>query len=273
MNHRTLLISLAGLTFVTPVFSGTVFEFETKEFDGLEPILSTVQMSTSGANTRLEIISVTSDEAGGLIYLGDSREMIILDHLQGQYVTMDQDQMTAMSGEVSSAVTQMQSEMSPEQRAEAEKVRQERLAAQRLAEASAEINDLGSRGEVAGVPCHVYEVLRNGRKVRELCVSQWQDLEGGHETAAAIQRVVEFFESMRQVFSGTDNMQVFDRQRELFGHIGELDGYPVLYRDFAASGKMTRETRLTAARQRDIGPDFFSPPESYTPLEMTEDPE
>jgi len=259
-----------------PALAGTVFEFETKEFDGPEPILGTVQMSTSGANTRLEIISVSSDEAGGLIYRGAENEMIILDHLQGQYITMDQEQINAMAERVRAAIEEMRrgmEQMSPEDRALAEQMMQQQYPAQAAGEEAAQvINSLGSRGAVAGVPCQNYEVLSGGRKVRELCVSKWSDLQGGQETAAALHGVVEFFESMRQAFAGAGAMGVFDRQQELFGLMGELDGYPVLYRDFGPSGRMIRETRLTAARQRDLGPAFFEPPPNYKPEELpTED--
>ena len=137
------------------------------------------------------------------------------------------------------------------------------------AEPEAEVvNPLGSHGTVADIPCRTYEVLRGERKFRELCVSDWDDLEGGQETAAALRGVSGFFEEMRQAFAGTGGMEVFDRQQELFGLMGELDGYPVLHRDFDASGSMTRETRLTAARQQELSAGFFSPPESYTLQEM-----
>ena len=45
-------------------------------------------------------------------------------------------------------------------------------------------------------------------------------------------------------------------------------GYPVLYRDFDASGALERETQLTSARKQDVRPGFFEPPEGYTRQEM-----
>ena len=271
MTYRTIAACLLSFAFVAPVFAGSVFEFATKEFGAAEPIIGTVQMSTSGANTRLEIISVTSAEAGGLIYRGDDNEMIILDHFQGSYVKVDQEQMNAIAGKISSAMSQMQAaldEMPPEKRALAEQMMQQRFPAQAPDRSPNTINSLGSHGEIAGIPCRNFEVLRDGHKVRELCVSAWDDLEGGQETASALRGVANFFEEMRKAFSGAGGMDVFDRQQELFGHMNELDGYPVLYRDFDASGAMIRETQLTSVRQKDISPGFFEPPKSYTPQEM-----
>jgi hypothetical protein len=258
MNCRILPGGVLSLALVTPVFAGTVFEFETSEFDGPEPILGTVQMSTAGSNTRLEIISVSSNEAGGLIFHGDSKELIILDHLQGTYIVIDQNLMNATTGQADPEIPETQedpAQMSPEERATAEQGAERQIPAPQ----QDQIKSLGSRGEVAGVPCHNYEVLRGARKVREMCVSRWQDLAGGQETATALRGVVDFFEGLRQAFAGTSNM-------------GDLDGYPVLYRDFEPSGRMVRETRLTAARQKDISPEFFSPPKTYVAEELLPDP-
>ena len=70
---------------------------------------------------------------------------------------------------------------------------------------------------------------------------------------------------MRQALAGTGTMEVFDRQQELFGHMRELDGYPILYRDFSASGRLERETILKSARQEPRDAAFFQPPREYTP--------
>ena len=110
--------------------------------------------------------------------------------------------------------------------------------------------------------------MRDGRKVRELCMSDWDDIAGGQETAEALKDVAGFFESMRQAFSGAGAMEVFDRQQELFGHMNELDGYPILYRDFSASGALERQVILTSARQEDVSAGFFEPPQGYKLQEL-----
>jgi len=156
MNYRTIAACLLSFLIAAPAYPGTVFEFATKEFGGAEPIIGTVQMSTSGANTRLEIISVTSAEAGGLIYRGDNNEMIMLDHFQGSYIKIDQAQMNAIAGKVSTAMSQMQealADMPPEQRAMAEQMMQRQIPAQAPERSPNIIASLGSHGVVAGVPC------------------------------------------------------------------------------------------------------------------------
>ena len=273
MSYRPASAFLLSFVLATPSFADSVLEFQTTEFSQGQPVIGTVQISTSGKDTRLEIISVSSAEAGGMIFHGARNEMIILDHAQGIYMVIDQDRMNAMVSQVSQAMSQMQealAAMPPEQRALAEQMMQQRFPAEPPKQSPNMINDLGSHGEVAGIECRNYEVIRDGRKVRELCVSEWDDIEGGREAAEALKGVAEFFESMRQASSGAGGMDVFDRQQELFGHMNELDGYPVLYRDFSASGALERQTILTAARSETLSPGFFEPPAGYQFQELSQ---
>ena len=271
MPYRCLSACLLALLAAAPAFADSILELQSTEFSHGQPIVGTVQISTSGNDARIEIISVSSAEAGGMIFHGDRNEMIILDHAEGNYMVIDQDRMNAMAAQVDEAVAEMQEaldEMSPEGRALADQMTQQRYQSTSQTRSPDTINDLGSHGEVAGIECHNYEVVRDGRKVRELCVSDWDDIEGGQETADALKNVAAFFESLRQAFSGGGGMDVFDRQQELFGHMNELDGYPVLYRDFSASGALERQSILTSARAEEVSPDFFKPPKGYTLTEM-----
>lgn len=249
MPTQRRLVCLLSLFVAAPSLADSVLRLQTTEFGQGEPIVGTVQISTSGANTRLEIISVSSAEAGGMIFDGDSNEMIILDHLQGHFMIIEQDRIDAIAAQVSDSMDPQSADDAP-------------------ARTPDTINELGSHGEVADIECHTYEVVRNGRKVRELCVSDWDDIEGGQETADALKRVAEFFESLRNAYAGTGAMEVFDRQQELFGHMAELDGYPVLYRDFSAGGSLLRQTILTSARKDELSDDFFEPPKGYLLQEL-----
>ncbi len=133
MFQRFVSGCLLSIVLISQTFAGSVLVFATKEFGHPEPIVGTVQMSTEGLDIRLEIVSVSSAEAGGLIFHGDRNEMIILDHLQGNYLVIDQNQMNAMAGQVSLAMAQMQealAEMPPEERALAEQMMQRQISPQ-----------------------------------------------------------------------------------------------------------------------------------------------
>lgn len=240
MFYRTASACLLCLGAAASSFADSVLEFQTTEFSGGKAIIGTVQISTSGSNARVEIISVSSAEAGGLIFRGDRNELIILNHAQGSYVVIDRERMNAIGAQASGSAAQKG------QRRQTDV-----------------ITSLGSHGQVAGIRCRNYEVVRAGRKIRELCVSDWDDIPGGHDTANALESVVDFFEAARRESADAGGMDVFDRQRELFGYMREVDGYPILDRDFSARGALERQTLLTSARKETLSPGFFEPPKRY----------
>jgi hypothetical protein len=130
MSNRCLSVCLLSLVAAAPSFAGSILELQTTEFGQGQPIVGTVQITSAGKDARLEIISVTSGEAGGLIFHGEQNEMIILDHAQGNYMIIDQARMNAMASQVSDAMSQMQealAAMPPEQRAMAEQMMQQRF--------------------------------------------------------------------------------------------------------------------------------------------------
>jgi hypothetical protein len=54
-----------------------------------------------------------------------------------------------------------------------------------------------------------------------------------------------------------------DRQQEMFAYMEKLDGYPVLARDYDASGALESESRLQAAHSKKFSESLFEPPSSY----------
>ena len=269
MKTRNSILMLTGLLFSVAANAGSVLKAETKEFDREPPVLGSVEVFTDGQSTRVEVISISSSESGGIIYRAANREMIALDHGRQQYVVINQEQIDRMAAQMSDAMRQMQEalkSMPPEQRAMAEQMmgRQMGMSGTQPAAAPLEIAETGDSDTVAGMDCDYYEVTQAGRKIRDLCVAGWNDIEGGRETADGMMAMADFFNDMREAFSRAGNMAVLDRQQDMFQHMRELDGYPVLARDYDDTGAIRMETRLTSASEEDVDPYLFGPPEGYT---------
>ena len=47
-----------------------------------------------------------------------------------------------------------------------------------------------------------------------------------------------------------------------FEHMNEIDGFPVVTRNFAG-GELESESTLRSAEERDLDPDAFEPPKGY----------
>jgi hypothetical protein len=112
-----------------------------------------------------------------------------------------------------------------------------------------------------------YEVFRDGRKTREMWVTDWKNVEAGSESAAVFEDMASFFHEMME------NLPDFGGggpgpDDNVFEHMKELGGFPVVTREFAEDGSLEGESVLRSALRRTIDPDEFEPPAGYKRQEM-----
>lgn len=270
MKIRNTAISFALAACCPSVHAGAVLELVTTEYTQDPPIIGTVQISTEGRESRIEITSVTSNESGGMIYRSGKKEMIAMDHAAREYYIIDQATMDRMAAQVRAAMEQTEAaleSMSPEDRALAEQMIQRSLE-DAEEDAGHELVASGKRDKIAGFECEYYDVLQEGRKIRDLCMTPWSKIAEGKQAAKAMMELAEFFENMRKAFAGAGGLDAMDRQQEMFAYMEELGGYPVLSRDYDVDGRMESESRLQAARSEKISPSMFEPPPAYQQLEL-----
>lgn len=270
MKMRMVPVLLAVAATSPAVHAGAVLELMTTEYSQDPPILGTVQISTEGRESRIEITSISSNESGGMIYRSGKKEMIAMDHAAREYYVIDQATMDRMAEQVRSAMEQTEAAlegMSPEERALAEQMIQRSLAdAEKVVDY--DLVASGKSDEIAGFECSYYDVLQEGRKIRDLCVTPWSEIAEGKQAAKAMKELADFFENMRKAFSGAGGLDAMDRQQEMFAYMEELGGYPVLSRDYDVNGRAESESRLQAARSEKISASLFDPPPGYQQLEL-----
>ena len=138
-------------------------------------------------------------------------------------------------------------EMPPEQRAMAEQMMKQHIPAPAPERPPMTVKKTGNSDSINGFGCDYYEVHQEGAKIRELCVTGWEDIDGGRESADSMLAMADFFEKMAESFSAGSGMDVMGEQRELFQHMRELKGYPVLSREFDETGRLESESRLKSA--------------------------
>jgi hypothetical protein len=261
LNRITLLVPLA-LLFSPVALAGSVIEIDTVQHITSPPLTGTIRISTQGRKTRLDIDSGNGDSSA-LIYDGDKDEMMVFDHAQKKYFVMTKEQMNAMAVQVSDAMKQMEealAAMPPEQRKMAEQMMAGRMPAAQPEKPASTVNKAGGSDTIAGFDCENYEVISEGRRVRQMCVASWDDIDGGRESADAFMDFAGFFSDMREAFSEMGDMSA---QQEMFGHLESLGGYPVLSRDYDEAGALSGESRVTTARSESIDPSAFTPPAGY----------
>lgn len=271
MKMRIVPMLLAVAATSPAVHAGAVLELLTTEYSQDPPIIGTVQISTEGRESRIEITSVSSNESGGMIYRSEKKEMIAMDHAAREYYVIDQATMDRMAAQVRSAMEQTEAAleaMSPEKRALAEQMIQRSLSTDAETVVDYDLVASGEGDEIAGFDCRYYDVMQKGRKIRDLCVTPWSEIAEGKQAAQAMMELGDFLENMRKAFSGAGGLEAMDRQQEMFAYMEELGGYPVLSRDYDASGRVESESRLEVARSEKINASLFDPPPGYQQLAL-----
>ncbi len=265
MNIHKAICTIVGTLLPVLSYSGSVLEVQTTERRGAAPVIGMVEMTTSGSMSRLDIVSGKNGESGTMIFDGNIGKLIVVDHENKQYYVIDQQQMDAMAEKVTKAHRDMEqalASMPPGQRALARQMMQ-------LPEAPPEppetmLNRTGESDTIGGHDCEFHDVIQEGHRVRDICVTPWDGFQEGRVTAGALLKLGDFFESMRQAFSATGGTSLMDRHSDLFSYMDELDGYPVLSRDYGADGVVEYESRLFSSKMTDVDQAIFSSPEGYT---------
>lgn len=271
MTRLKIVLTCAAMGAASPVFAGSVLELVTTEYREEPPVIGTVEISTQDGMSRMEVTSLSSDEAGGMIFREQGSEFIAIDHEEKEYYVIDEAAMERIGRQMNSAMQQMQQaleEMPPEQRAMAEQMMKQHLPAPTEKPAPLKVTKTGAGDTINGFDCDYYEVQQNGAKVRELCITGWDDIDGGREVADSMISMAAFFERMAEQFSAGPGMDVMGEQRDLFRHMRELEGYPVLSREFDDDGRLESESRLKSAKRADIDPALFNPPQDYKKMDL-----
>ncbi len=278
MKKLAVLSLLALLTsgfYTGPLHAGVVYEIEVKDHEQSPPKTESIQAAVEGRSLKMGIASKGEGAQGEMIFRGDRREVVVVDHNDRSYHLFDEAAIGQIAGQLSEAERMMQEALKnvPEdKRAMIEEMMKRRLPPQAVPKRSEnELRKTSERGDRNGFPCVKYEVWRDGRKSRELWVTDWDNVEGGSEVIGAFEDMADFFRRMLDSFPGMGDSggPIGDTA---FEHMKELGGFPVVTREFDDDGSLEGETALRSARRQTIDPDAFEPPSGYKRQEMFPDP-
>lgn len=271
IRHVSLLFVLFAVLGSVPVLAGVVYEIEVKDHEQSPPKSESIQAAVEGRHLKMGIASGGSGHQGEMIFRGDRREMVVVDHGDRTYRVVDEQAVRQIAGQVSSALDQVQEALKnvPEdQRALIEEMMKKNMPQQHqpAQRPRSELKKTSERGTKNGYPCVKFEVLREGRKIRELWVTEWSNVEGGRDVVGAFEDMADFFSELM------DAMPQFGQGPAMadpaFEHMREIGGFPVVTREFDDDGSLESETTLRSARRQTLDPDAFEPPSGYKRQEM-----
>ena len=268
MKH--LGIILATLVMWTgPLSAGVVFELQNSNSYGGERSVENNRFSVDGKKLKMHVNDNRAGSNSTMIFRGDRREMVVVNHDDKSYMVIDQQALTAIGGQMSKAMQQMEEAMKnvpPEQRAMMEKLMKGRMPAAmgNKTRAKTEVRNSGESGTENGYPVTRYQMFRDGVKTRELWVTDWKNVDGGNEARAAFDEMAAFFKQMMDAFS-SGPMGGFGAQFDdnPFEYMNKIDGFPVVTKELTGNGSVENETRLISSERRSLDAAEFEPPAGY----------
>ena len=266
---KRILVVLCAVLMTTSAFAGVVYEVETTDHSSSPEQVFDAEMAVEGQSLKMGVAAGDENSNQEMIFRGDRREMIVVDHDDRSYFIMDEatlKELAAKLNEVTAMMEQAMANVPESQRAMVENMMKQRMPQQAAPREASELRKTGDSDTINGYPCVRYELWRGGLRVSELWVTDWSNIDGGPETTAAFQEMSEFFKEM------LDSIPQFAGGSEVanaaFEHMKEMNGFPVVTREFADDGSLERMVRLKSATRQTIDPAVFEPPAGYKRKDM-----
>jgi hypothetical protein len=188
--------------------------------------------------------------------------LYIIDDEHQNYRTMTREQMEKMATQASAAISKVQEKMknmSPEQRAQMEKLMGKLPGAQSgMKPADYEAKDTGKSDTSDGRKCRLWNILKNGVPHEELCVVPFSTLPGKEDMQKTFKQLAESFQGMAP--GKKDN--------SVAAH-SAVDGYPVRVRNFEKDGTFAaNEMVLKSWTEVTVPSSTFEVPAGYRKQEL-----
>lgn len=239
---------------------GVVFKLEVKATPAASATVMTA--TVEGPNVKMEVPAAEGQGRVDMVFRGDRKEMVMIDHSRQAFMVMDQatmKQATDQIGAAMSAVQEQLKNMPPEQRAMMEEMMKGRGMAMPAAAPVVEVRRTSERAKQSGYDAVKYEMVRDGNVQRVLWITDWSNVAGAEEARAAFEGMAAF---MTELTAGLPPM-MSNVTQDAFGHMKELGGFPVLTIELDEAGQPAGETRLVSATSQSVPADAFDPPAGY----------
>jgi hypothetical protein len=271
MKKLAAIALLAPLAFVTPLpasaqTSGVIFDIETTDHSSSSPP-ETMTLAVAGKNLRMQQPSQGQEQPDEMIFNGDRREMIVVNHADKSFIVMDEEMIERIVGQLGDAMSQMEAALAnvpPEQRAMVEQMMRGRgMAMPSEALPKPELTRNGERATHNGYDTVRYDVLLDGRKTTELWVTDWSNIGEFAAVRPAFEAMAEFMKGMLDALAQSPMGRMAQMDTSGFEYMTEMNGFPVVTREFSESGQLEGETTLRDARRETFDPGMFEPPSGY----------
>lgn len=269
-NRKNLIVG--GLFIVSSLFAtsaqllaGYVYEIESV---GDTDSSGSSQMMVEGSLIKMEM---AGQRNGAMIYNGETRELIIIDHQRKSYMSLNEAEIAKLAAQMNAVMAEMEEQlasMPPAQRQMMENMMKSKMP-QIAEKMEISVERTGEMETVAGHKAERVEMRIGTGDRRELWVTDWSNLKGGEEVAAAMKGMASLFEDFVSSMSQGPMAGMFEGGgNNWLGKLDEMGGYPIRIREYDASGKLAAQTTLQSVEEMTIGAAAFRAPKGYKKQKM-----
>lgn len=264
-------VLLAGLT--TPAAlsqtTGVVMEFEVTTTG--QPARA-MTASVAGQNLKMDMPATGSERPGQVIFRGDRREMIIVNHQEKTFLVMNEASVKQLVAKLGGMMAQMEQALAKVPEAQRPMV-QEMMRARGMGPASAprprpELRRTTERATHSGYATVKHDVVVGARPVRELWVTPWQNIEGHQEIRPAFEGMASFSKVLTDALANSPMAAMADLENNSYSLLTEMNGFPVVVRELNNTTRPDTETTLRSTTRRSLNPADFEAPAGYTRQQM-----
>lgn len=260
------VISVSFLLLLSsPLFAGEVISIINKDLTRENAKEETMRFLFSDGYMKM-----TNSDDSDMIFNSSAKNMTVITHSDKSYMILDQSTASNVKSEMEKAMEEAMANVPPEQRAMVENMMKQRMPAMvgpqqpQMEVQETEIRKTGRSDTISGYDCEYYEAFRGDQKEGEYCVASWSDLDVGDNIEQSFANMAEFMEGFFEEFRKMSPAQMSDNP---FSYMDEMDGFPVLNRQFS-NGKASHESILSSITEQDIDESEFAVPETYQKIEM-----
>ncbi|MFQ5963913.1 MAG: DUF4412 domain-containing protein [Candidatus Scalinduaceae bacterium] len=260
-------IIVTGVLFATLIcsnsFAGVIITTENRGLEGTPPEITTSKIYIEGKKMRIDTNASQTMSGHSMIYRGDLNLIWNIDEDRKKYIEMDKNTVDAMGSQISQAMKQMQesmAQMPPEQRKMMESMMKGTMPQMQPKKATTMIENTGKKDKINGYSCTWYDVLLNGEKVREMCVSNLSEIGIKKETLNVFKDMSRFFSGITEAMKSSPMSQMNENP---FSEFEKLEGYPIIVRRYKGS-TVIEESSFKSIEHKKINKTFFEIPSGYT---------
>ncbi|HTU67773.1 MAG TPA: hypothetical protein VMF52_17620 [Steroidobacteraceae bacterium] len=262
MKTLHAIVFIGASLFATAAFAGVHVENVTRD----------IATKAQQGNTQVMLVQdgkmrVNAQKDGATILKGST--IVIIDDKHRTYREMTKEDLKKMVAGASEMMAKMQERlknMSPEQRAQMEKMMGNRIPGGLGTDKpdTWESKNLGTTDTVEGRKCQNWSLIRNGAPFEELCVVPYGSLPGKEDFQKVFQEMADAFGDLAKQVPGAEQ-SVKARTA--------INGYPVRTRQYGPDGKFrSTETIMTKWVEESIPAATFDPPPGYAKAELPKRP-